>query len=170
MVIPSVFKTHLAWIFSHVLEGTFKRNKKIFAHHNYPILAPLPSHKSRTRPLEDAGAGPFIYFVTDRSGTITYIGKSEEENVLLRWARPGIGGPFDYYWTHSTTSGGCVFEIAKGILAKNGPYSLRYATLESLIPVYGARFGITKGMAPKLALKRMEDGMIDLLTPLWNVI
>ena len=169
MVIPSDIKTYLAWTFSAVLPGTFKRNKKGLTHHDYPILAPLPARESSTRPLEDCERGPFIYFVVDRAGTIAYIGKSQEDHVLVRWMRPGAGGPSDYYWTHSTPRGGCVFEIARGIHEGNGPYNLRYAALGSLILAYGARFGIREGVAPKEALIMMENGLKSLLKPSWNI-
>jgi len=86
--------TSIAWTFTHLLSGTFKRNRPAFAHHDYPILAPLPDRKTQTRPQNNAHAkGPFIYFVTDARGHVCYVGKSEEEHILRRWIRPGRGGP-----------------------------------------------------------------------------
>lgn len=87
-------KTYLAWQFSNVIPGTFKRNKKQFAHLDYPILAPLPPLAAKTKPIEECSAeGPFIYFVHDGAGDLCYVGKSKEKSVIKRWVRPGIGGP-----------------------------------------------------------------------------
>jgi hypothetical protein len=170
MVIPQNIKTQLAWTFKETLPGTFKRNKVDFAHHDYPIIAPLPTQKKDTRPVEDCGKpGPFIYFVVDRAGTITYIGKSQEKHVLVRWMRPGIGGPSDYYWTHSTKKGGSVFRIAEGIRSGLGPYCLRYATLADLAREYSHQFGITTDMPENKTLAVIEDGLKSLLKPLWNI-
>ncbi len=162
-------KTYLVWQFSNVIPGTFKRNKKQFAHLDYPILAPLPTNAAKTKPIEQCpGEGPFIYFVHDGAGGLCYIGKSKEKCVIKRWVRPGIGGPSEYYWTHSTTSGGNVFSIAEGLRRNEGPFSLRYTSLSALLPTYGAGFGISAGMDPDLALKYMEDGLIGRLSPMWN--
>src|ERR1035437_4230988 len=100
-------KTHLAWTFTNVLPGTFKRNRPEQAHLDFPILAPLPNLATKTRPLEECGSiGPFIYFVTDGAGRVRYVGKSKETSVIKRWVRPGVGGPAKHYWTHSTKTGG----------------------------------------------------------------
>src|SRR4051812_32050115 len=89
--IPADIKTYLAWTFKGLIPGTFKRKKVQFAHLDYPILAPLPTLKTRTKPLEDCGLpGPFIYFVLNEAGRICYIGKSKESSVIKRWVRPGI--------------------------------------------------------------------------------
>ena len=167
--IPADIKTYLAWRFENLLPGTFKRNKAAFAHLNYPILAPLPTLKTKTRPIEECGSeGPFIYFVLDGSEGVCYIGKSKEPNVIKRWVRPGVGGPSSHYWTHSTQSGGSVFNIATGLRSGVGPFSLRYATLSSLLPVYGKKFGIITTTATSIALKVMEDALILALLPSWN--
>lgn len=167
--LPSDLKTFHAWTFHEVLPGTFKRDKKQFAHLDYPILAPLPQLKTKTRPLEDCGtSGPFIYFVLDRMQRLCYVGKSKEASVMKRWVRPGIGGPATHYWTHSTSSGGSVFNIAKGIQKGEGPFTLRYTTLAELLPKYGAQFGVPKGAADEVALVYMEDGLIAELRPQWN--
>lgn len=170
MDIPQNIKTHLAWTFDEVLPGSFKRKKVIFAHHDYPILAPLPVQKRRTRQIEECGKpGPFIYFVVDREGTVCYVGKSQEPQVIDRWMRPGIGGPTDYYWTHSTKAGGSVFNIAEGLRCGKGPYNLRYATLSDIIPEYGQSFGITNDMPQSKALCAMEKVLTSMLSPAWNI-
>lgn len=167
--IPDDIKTYLAWTFKNLLPGTFKRSKADFAHLDYPIVAPLPTLKTKTRPIEECGsAGPFIYFVVDGVGGICYIGKSKESSVIKRWVRPGIGGPSSHYWTHSTQSGGSVFNIADGLRKEEGPFSLRYTTLSSLLPLYGRQFGILPTTPAALALKFMEDGLTQALSPLWN--
>lgn len=167
--LPQGFKTFLAWSFNEVLPGTFKRSKKEFAHLDYPILAPLPKLKTKTQPLEDCGcSGPFIYFVLDRTQRVCYIGKSKEANVIKRWVRPGLGGPASHYWTHSITSGGSVFNIAKGLQAGDGPFSLRYSPLTELLPKYRSQFGISNGASTDIALRCMEAGLVTELSPLWN--
>lgn len=161
--------TSLAWTFTHLLPGTFKRNRPEFAHHDYPIVAPLPAKKNQTQPLQGASeAGPFIYFVTDAGGKLCYVGKSKEENVLRRWIRPGNGGPTTHYWTHSTASGGCVFEIAKGIKAGKGPFSLRFTTLHVLRKQFADVLGLTSFVDEKSALEHAEKRLIALLQPAWN--
>ncbi|MBX3663538.1 MAG: hypothetical protein KF804_13890, partial [Burkholderiales bacterium] len=167
--IPSDIKTYLAWTFNELLPGTFKRNKIQFAHLNYPILAPLPTLKTKTRPIEDCGAeGPFIYFVINGAKRICYIGKSKEKSVIKRWVRPGIGGPTSHYWTHSTKSGGSIFNIANGLRNGEGPFSLLYTPLAALEPIYGKKFGISPGTPTDLALNLMEDGLVATLFPPWN--
>ena len=162
-------KTYLAWEFSSVIPGTFKRNKKQFSHLDYPILAPLPTNAAKTKPIEQCPAeGPFIYFVHDGAGKLCYIGKSKEKCVIKRWVRPGIGGPSEYYWTHSTSSGGNVFSIAEGLRLNEGPFALRYTSLSTLLPTYESMFGISARMDADLALQRMEEGLIGLLSPTWN--
>jgi hypothetical protein len=169
LAIPDNIKTYLAWTFTELLPGTFKRNKKQFARLNYPILAPLPIMKSKTRPLEECGSeGPFIYFVLDGVERLCYLGKSEELTVIKRWVRPGIGGPASHYWSHSIASGGSVFNIANGLRRGEGPFSLRYVPLSALLPVYGKQFGISAEMPLVQKLKLMEDGLIFALSPAWN--
>jgi hypothetical protein len=166
---PLWFKTFLAWTFTEILPGTFTRKKADFAHHRYPILAPLPSLGRATQPVEECdAAGPFIYFVLDGRGTICYVGKSQESNVIARWVRPGVGGPSSHYWTHSTKSGGSVFNIADGLRRGDGPYSLRYAPLATLTPQLAAEFDIAADAPTALALRRMEDGLLRTLLPAWN--
>ena len=167
--LPQGLKTFLAWSFNEVLSGTFKRNKKQFSHLDYPILAPLPKLKTKTQPLEDCGcSGPFIYFVLDRTQRVCYIGKSKEANVIKRWVRPGIGGPASHYWTHSIPSGGSVFNIAKGLTTGDGPFSLRYSPLSELMPKYGPRYGIPNRASISTALKCLEAGLVNELSPPWN--
>ena len=164
-------KTKLAWSFNEVLTGTFKRNKVDFAHHDYPIIGPLPTNNKNTQPIEPTNnLGPFIYFIVDNNKHVQYVGKSEEVNVLKRWMRPGVGGPSDYYWTHSTKAGGCVFNIAKGIALGNGPYHLHYATLGDLLTEYGDIFGIDTSKGTSKALKQMEDKLKYFYVSNWNVM
>lgn len=153
--------TRLAWRFTHLLEGEFTRNKAQFAHHRYPILAPLPSSGARTRPLQDSNCeGPFLYAVMNGSGDVCYIGKSEERNVLARWIRPGNGGPAKHYWTHSTKGGGCVFRIADG-LREGEVFELRYVTLRELVDQGVIRPGASVGDA--------EQQLIAAMSPRWNM-
>lgn len=162
-------KTYLAWQFFNVIPGTFKRNKKQFAHLDYPILAPLPPLAAKTKPIEECSAeGPFIYFVHDGAGHLCYVGKSKEKTVIKRWVRPGIGGPSEYYWTHSTASGGNVFNIAEGLRRNEGPFSLRYTPLSALIPAYASTFGISAGLDTDAVLQCMEEGLIKMFSPKWN--
>jgi len=161
--------TYHAWSFTEVIPGTFKRNKKIFRHHDYPIIGPLPSSGPKTPPLEGAGIkGPFIYLVLNKRGKICYIGKSQEKNLISRWVRPGEGGPVSHYWSHSTTTGGCVFKIAEGIRAGDGPYALRFSTLQELMPVYAKKLSISETLPEVQKLKAMEIGLINLYSPPWN--
>ena len=93
MPIPDNIKTYVAWTFTRVLPGTFKRNKKIFAQLNYPILTPLPNLKSNTRPIEERESkGPFIYFVLDGGERLCYLDKSKESSLIKRWVRPALPG------------------------------------------------------------------------------
>jgi hypothetical protein len=139
--IPADLKTYIAWRFDRVLPGSFRRRKADFAHHEYPILAPLPSLGRNTPPIErSATPGPFVYFVCDTTGLVRYVGKSLENQVIQRWVRPGVGGPAKHYWTHSTRSGGAVFEIARGIATGSSPvFTLRYTPVAEL----GMRSAIT---------------------------
>lgn len=157
----SAIPTSLAWEFTHLIAGSFRRNKAQFAHHDYPILGPLPSRATRTELLEKSSEpGPFLYFVMDDKENVCYVGKSEESNILKRWIRPGNGGPASHYWTHSTRAGGCVFNIAEG-LRRGGRYQLRYASLGGL-----QRAGV---VSPACALEDAERQLIDNLRPAWNV-
>lgn len=161
--------TSLAWSFTHLLPGTFKRNKKQFAHLDYPILAPLPTAKTKTQPLEStSGAGPFIYFVVDASSRLCYVGKSQEESVLKRWIRPGLGGPTTHYWTHSTQGGGSVFNIAEGLRQAQGPYNLHVTNLEALLATFGEQLGVNSSMAAEDALTAIENYLIREMRPIWN--
>lgn len=167
--LPTSITTRLAWQFFELLPGSFKRNKAQFAHHDYPIIAPLPTMGPSTRPLEEcAEPGPFIYFVLNRNGVVCYVGKSQEKCVLQRWIRPDNSATKKHYWTHSTREGGNVFRIAEGLRNGDGPFALRYTTLRSLFPQFADRFGINAGADEKTALARMEKGLIDLLKPQWN--
>lgn len=165
--IPNNIKTYHAWTFSEILPGTFKRNKAVFAHLDYPIIAPLPTLKAKTQPIELSNfGGPFIYFVLDRNGCICYIGKTEEATVIKRWVRPDTEN--NYFWTHSTKVGGTVFNIADGLNRGDGPFTLRYSTLVELLPVIGKQCGIKLDFTEKQALKLIEDGLVKTLTPKWN--
>lgn len=163
-------KTYLAWKFDEVIPGTFRRNKAEFAHHEYPIVAPLPTVGGRTAPLERSVAlGPYVYFVLDSSELVRYVGKSLEKQVIQRWIRPGVGGPATHYWTHSTRSGGTVFNIAQGILSGQSPcFSLRYVPLAELDEVRRKRFGIGHGAVAAVAVALAEQGLILELQPDWN--
>lgn len=143
-VLPADLRTYVAWRFDAVLEGSFRRNKADYAHHRYPILSPLPSAGRHTAPLEaSASSGPYVYFVCDAGGLVRYVGKSLEEQVIHRWVRPGVGGPAKHYWSHSTRSGGAVFEIARGLQSgRSRCYDLRYLPLAELGSSYRTGFGI----------------------------
>ena len=165
--IPNNIKTYHAWTFTDLLPGTFKRNKADFAHLDYPILAPLPPMKAKTRPIEECNsAGPFIYFVLDGNGSICYIGKTEESSVIKRWVRPDEDKK--HYWTHSTKTGGSVFNIAEGLRRGEGPFTLRYSTLAELMPEIGEQFGAFSASTEKLGLRLIEEGPVSILSPKWN--
>ena len=169
MKIPSDVQTYLAWTFTHVLQGSFKRDKKDIAHHEYPILAPLPILNGRTKALEGHGIkGPFIYFVVDQDGQVCYIGKSKEATVIKRWVRPGVGGPVTHYWTHSTSTGGSVFNIAEGLRKGEGPYSLRYSPISLLLPSDQFEAIALNAEEQDLVLARLEADLIRTLGPKWN--
>lgn len=164
--IPS-FQTYLAWEFTHLEPGTFKRNKADFAHHDYPILAPQPSQGRHTDPLEiSESGGPFIYFVHDGTDRLCYVGKCDEASVVHRWVRPATNG--NEYWTHSTKSGGNVFNIAEGLQRGEGPYRLSYAPMSNLLSRVGSHFGIGPEADPKVALKVLEAKLLTALRPAWN--
>lgn len=96
--LPADLKTYLAWRFEATIPGSFRRNKADFAHHEYPILAPLPTAGRQTAPLErSTRSGPYIYFVCDAREQVRYVGKSLEDQVIQRWVRPGVGGPAKHY-------------------------------------------------------------------------
>lgn len=169
-IIPSTLKTLAAWRFDSVLDGTFKRNKVDFAHHDYPIIAPLPTAGRNTPPIEScSGSGPYIYFVCDDTGAVQYVGKSMEDQVIHRWVRPGVGGPAKHYWTHSTRSGGSVFEIARGLKENRSKhYELRYISVDSLSGEFNAQFGIASNDAPAEKANKAEAGFIRSMSPAWN--
>ena len=161
--------TSLAWSFTHLLPGTFKRNKKQFAHLDYPILAPLPTAKTKTQPLESiSGTGPFIYFVVDASSRLCYVGKSQEKNILKRWIRPGLSGPTTHYWTHSIQGGGSVFNIAEGLRCEQGPYNLHVTNLETLLTKFGDQLGVDPSLSAEAALTVIEKYLIREMSPIWN--
>jgi hypothetical protein len=154
--------TLLAWEFTHLLPGAFRRNKAAYAHHQYPILAPLPTRAASTSLLEgEEESGPFLYFVVDDRGSCQYVGKSKEKTVLKRWIRPGNGGPATHYWTHSTQSGGCTFRIADG-LRQGRRYQLRFASLAA-----AKRAGVVPAGA---TLEFAEQHLISALNPAWNAV
>lgn len=161
--------TYLAWSFTHILPGTFKRNRPEFMHHDYPILGPLPTSTTKQQPLEGGVVqGPFIYFIQDGNNSVFYVGKSEEPNVLKRWVRPGNGGPATHYWTHSIRSGGCVFNIAAGLRASNGPFHLRFTTLAILRERFADELRLNLALGEKDALQEAESRLIQALAPTWN--
>ena len=163
------FPTYLAWSFTDVLEGAFKRLKQEYKHHDYPILTPLPAKGVRQTPLEGSDlAGPFIYFLVDQIGEVHYVGKSKAKNVLMRWCRPGCGGPAKRYWTHSVRSGGCVFNIAAALQSGKGPFHLRFTPLSELRSRCSAALGIYPAFSEKDALEQAETSLIAALKPRWN--
>ena len=164
-----IFPTYLAWSFTDVLEGTFKRLKQEYKHHDYPILAPLPAKGVRQTPLEGSDlVGPFVYFLVDQIGEVHYVGKSKEMNVLMRWCRPGYGGLAERYWTHSVRSGGCVFNIAAALQSGKGPFHLRFAPLSDLRSRCSVALGIDPAYSEKDALEQAEHSLITALKPLWK--
>jgi hypothetical protein len=161
--------THLGWSFTHLLPGTFKRNRAEFMHHDYPILAPLPIRGRAEQPLEGALVqGPFIYFVLNEFGQVFYVGKSQEKQVLKRWIRPGNGGPAKHYWTHSTRAGGCIFNIANGLREGRGPFHLRFASLTSLQSRFSDILGLDHMLEDTEALEVAERALIRALEASWN--
>ncbi len=163
--------TYVAWNFTEVLAGTFRRNKADFAHHAYPIVGPLP-HAARNTPAieQSASTGPYIYFVCDDQQRVCYVGKSQEAQVIHRWVRPGVGGPAKHYWTHSTKKGGCVFEIAKGIQSgKSKHYTLRYVPLMEIGQNVLASLGFGAQDPKNLSLVAIESALISALSPEWNL-
>jgi hypothetical protein len=168
--------TSLAWSFTHVLPGTFKRNKAQFAHLDYPILAPLPHMKTKTQPIEPViGEGPFVYFVVDASQRLCYIGKTLEKSVFKRWIRPGNvskdvgdGARVSHYWSHSIKGGGTVFNIADGLHRAKGPYNLYVTTLESLLSKFGEHLGGNPSIPAEAQLTAIENYLIHEMRPTWN--
>ena len=169
--LPSQLKTYVAWIFNNVLPGTFRRAKVDFAHHEYPIIAPLPTNKRNTQPLESSRlGGPYLYFVTDDQSQVRYVGKSLEKHVIQRWVRPGIGGAAPHYWTHTTKSGGCVFNIAKGLKGGDSKtYTLRYVPVMEIAPEVLTALGFPVMADPSLNLELIEKAMTRTLGADWNI-
>lgn len=169
--LPSDLTTYKAWRFDSVLAGTFRRNKADFAHHDYPILAPLPHAGRQTQPIEaSVHGGPYVYFVVDDAGWVRYVGKSLEGQVIHRWVRPGVGGPAKHYWTHSTRSGGAVFEIARGLQGgESAHYDLRYFGVPGLSQRHREQYGITAAHLAAQAAALAETALIRALSPDWNV-
>lgn len=156
------------WTFTHILPGTFKRNKAKFAHHDYPILAPLPTNKAKTKPIEELTEnGPFLYFVMDSLMNLCYLGKTQDKSVIKRWVRPGNGGPSTHYWSHSTESGGSVFNIAKGLKDGLGPYHLYAGSFESIIR--HVEVAECRNASVNDALALAESFLIRELNPTWNI-
>lgn len=164
--LPRSLRTYTAWRFDGVLPGSFKRNKAQFAHHDYPVLGPLPTAGRNTPAQERAmSAGPFLYFVCDSQERVRYVGKSLEQHVLQRWIRPGLGGPAKHYWTHSTASGGCVFNIASGLKSgESTHYTLRYVPVSDV----GTELLATMGLSSADDLGRVERAFIKALGADWN--
>ncbi|MGJ7523797.1 hypothetical protein ACSFA0_25200 [Variovorax sp. LT1P1] len=168
--LPSTFDTHVAWRFDAIIPGTFRRNKAAFAHHEYPIVGPLPSAGRKTLPKEKASStGPFVYFVLDDQERVRYVGKSLESNVLHRWMRPGVGGPAKTYWTHSTRSGGCVFAIAAALRSgESRHFTLRYSPVTDVPPTLGGGLLSSLPGDTAAAADRIEHALILALRPDWN--
>lgn len=165
--IPNDIPTYLAWQFESVLPGHFRRNKKDYAHIEFPILAPLPLRNAATEPLEGATlTGPFIYFVLDRHREVCYVGKSKEKTVIKRWVRPGSGGPATHYWTHTNERAGCVRRIAAGIRTGQGPFQLRFVPVDSIPSTYMRQFAEPHFHLDPL--ERAERGLISIVSPTWN--
>lgn len=164
--LPSALQTYVAWRFNQVLPGSFRRNKAQFAHHVYPVLGPLPTNGRNTPAMERSRqAGPYLYFVCDEQERVRYVGKSLEDQVLQRWVRPGVGGPSKHFWTHSTVSGGCVFNIAKGLQAgESGHYTLRYVPVREV----GADVWRDLGVSTEVDLANAERAFIHALAADWN--
>ena len=168
--IPTELKTYHAWTFNSVLSGTFRRRKADFAHHEYPILAPLPTNgaKTRSREASDSG-GPYVYFVCDDNSHVRYVGKSQEKDVLVRWIRPGVGGPTSHYWTHSTKAGGCVFSIAEALASgESKHFSVRYLSIAEMSPSALQRCGIPTNMAIEGLTGLVESALITICDADWN--
>lgn len=169
MVTIKDIPTSLVWSFTHLLPGTFKRNKKDYAKLDYPILAPLPTAKTKTQPIEPHPVeGPFIYFVVDAATQLCYVGKSQEKDVIKRWIRPGIGGPATHYWTHSIKGGGSVFNIAEGLRRAKGPYHLHVTNLKNVLAKFGKELGVHASMSAEDALTMVESYLIREMRPTWN--
>ena len=168
--LPPSLSTQVAWQFNAVLAGSFRRNKADFAHLEYPVLGPLPGSGRNTAPKErSAATGPFIYFVVDDQEHVRYIGKSMEDQVLRRWMRPGVGGPADYYWTHSTRTGGCVFLIARGLQSgESRHYTLRYAAVADLPKQLVSGLDALAAVSLASAAAHAEKALIRALRPDWN--
>jgi hypothetical protein len=168
--LPAGLKTYLAWRFTSVVPGSFRRRKRDFAHLVYPILSPLPDAGSKTCSLERSShGGPFIYFVCDANDRVRYVGKSKEKDVVTRWTRPGEGGPADYYFTHSIKSGGCVFSIAEAMLAgESSHFSLRYVPLAEIDRLVRSRLGLAQDSSIEDQLGTVEKAFIKACGADWN--
>ncbi len=169
MTIALGAETYHAWTFTHLLPGEFERDKKDFAGMKFPILAPIPVRAAKTKPYEGGHLeGPFLYFVIDGSDRLCYIGKTEEDKLFRRWIRPGIGGPASHYWSHATKDGGSIARIAEGLQRGEGPFTLRYAPLDELLPALSSTLNVSPGLAKPRALVSLERALINKHQPLWN--
>ncbi len=168
--LPTFLKTYLGWKFDAVLPGTFQRNKKAFAHLDYPILAPLPTARAKTPTIEGQGkTGPFVYFVCDANDEVRYVGKSNERQITQRWIRPGNGGPSTHYWTHSIGSGGCVFHIANGLGGGESAFFTLNFVPVSEVENEALRFlGVDECGTPESLASNLESALIRKLRPDWN--
>lgn len=88
--------------------------------------------------------------------------------MLKRWIRPGLGGPASHYWSHTNKTAGCVRKIADGVRTGNGPYTLRYTTLQAARTKLGGTV-VPDVLEPKAAIKALEDHFIATLKPAWNI-
>jgi hypothetical protein len=166
--LPQDITTYLAWRFESVLPGFFRRDKREYAHIEFPILAPMPGAGPATRPVEGAHViGPFIYFVLDAERKVRYVGKSKEATVVKRWVRPGTGGPGSHYWSHTNKGSGCIRRVAAALQAGAGPFELRFIAASAVPAGYADRFHVQHPLIAE-PLRQVEEGFITLLRPDWN--
>ena len=88
---------------------------------------------------------------------------------MMTTDRPGIGGPAKHYWTHSTKSGGCVFEIANGLeKGLSSHYSLRYVPFDEVSAAVLEHLGLTDMDSAVPNIEKVEKFLIQTLNPEWN--
>ena len=172
-----VFK--LAWEFTTVLPGSFERNREAVRGRKYPIIAPLPNNARKTLPIENSQVrGPYLYLVCIQNGEIKYIGKANDETVLMRWIRP-VKSSYKYCWTHGTTSTtrvSTVEKIADEISNSNGPvrlYFANYSKLFTLVQNHCQDCSVDpseiEAMSQEDFIEELEHYMTYTLQPLWNI-
>lgn len=88
---------------------------------------------------------------------------------MMTTDRPGIGGPAKHYWTHSTKSGGCVFEIANGLEKDlSSHYWLRYVPFEEVSDAALEHLGLSDMGSSVPTIEKVEKFLIQTLNPEWN--